>query len=157
MDKTFSKILRAASLIDYEDRLELSDMCKILSQEFERLQGLDRTMVEDLLRKRENDYSTALSPFVAIPHFRLDGEGKFYMVIMRCRGGIKFSSLYPSIKAVFAFCNTPDQRQIHLYALSTIVRISNRVNFEKHWLQAENVEKLKRILISNDSTNLFVL
>src|SRR6056297_456156 len=122
-------------------------MCKLVSFEIERLQGINRRMISTLLKGREHDYSTALSHFVAVPHFKLDGENKFYLVIIRCKNGIYFSSLYPSIKAVFAFATSRDQRAAHLDALSRIVKITGQSSFESRWLEAQTPEKIRRIFI----------
>ncbi|MFP4460365.1 MAG: PTS sugar transporter subunit IIA [Candidatus Zixiibacteriota bacterium] len=152
MEKRFNEIIRNAPIIDYDAKLELIDMCKVLSIEFERLEGLDNRLIASLLRTRENDYSTALSQFVAVPHFRLDGEGKFYMVMLRCKDGIHFSSLYPSIKAVFAFASSREQRKMHLHALSRIVKITSQSSFQDRWLQAKGSETLGKIFIKPHKT-----
>lgn len=153
MEKRFDEILLNAPIIVYDSKLELVDLCKALSIEFQKLEGIDNRLIASLLRSRENDYSTALSQFVAVPHFKLDGEGKFFMVMLRCKEGIHFSSLYPSIKAVFAFGTSRDQRRMHLHALSRIVKIASQSSFQERWLQAKDCETLRKIFVKPKQKN----
>lgn len=151
MHARFEQILSECPIIDYDKPLELLDMCHLLSIEFEKLEGLDNRFIANLLRNRENDYSTALSQFSAMPHFKLDGECKFYIVMLRCKPGIHFSSLYPNIRAVFAFASSRDERDLHLHALSELVKRINHSEFEKRWLSAKKPEDLRSIFVKSKS------
>jgi mannitol/fructose-specific phosphotransferase system IIA component (Ntr-type) len=144
----FDRKIKSAPVIFHDETLGLLDMFHLLSEEFAQMEGISSDVIEGLLRSRENDYSTALSEFVAVPHFRLDGKDKFYMVLLRCRGGISFTSSYSSIKAIFAFASSRDQRKLHLWALSSIVQIISSNGFENRWLEAESPEEIRKIILN---------
>ena len=51
-----------------------------------------------LLMEREKESSTALRPDLAIPHIIIEGRETFCMLLARCRQGIYFSELAPSVR-----------------------------------------------------------
>ena len=95
---------------------------------------------------RERDSNTAISPFIAIPHLELDGEGVFEMVMVRCRGGVSFSDRCASVNAVFILAGSRDQRNFHLKALAAIAQVAQSHDFEKRWLRARSPAGLRDVI-----------
>ena len=107
-----------------------------------------------LLREREEQSSTAITPFVAIPHIILDGEHTFEMVVARCREGIRFSEEHDAVKAVFVLMGTTDERTYHLQALSAIAQIVHEKRFEERWMAARGPEQLRDLLLLSERRRL---
>lgn len=99
-----------------------------------------------LLGEREAESSTALRPDLAIPHIILPGEGRFHILLVRCREGIHFSELAPRVQAVFVLAGTRDQRTVHLQVLSAIAGIVQQPHFPEKWLRAGSAEALRRMV-----------
>jgi APA family basic amino acid/polyamine antiporter len=102
------------------------------------------------LVEREQQGSTVLSPYLAIPHIVIEGERRFDILLARCREGIFFSEKDPRIHAVFVISGTKDERNFHLYALSAIAQIVRDPYFEKKWAGAKNKEALRDIVLLGD-------
>jgi len=109
--------------------------------------GMHSSDIVELLKKREIDSSTVLNPFLAIPHIVMEGEGKFCILIARCKEGIVFSDDFPSVKAVFVLMGTRDERNFHLKSLAAIAQIVSEEDFEKKWLDAKNEHGLIDVIL----------
>ncbi len=106
--------------------------------------------VQDFARKlldREQQSSTVLSPFLAIPHLVVDGSHSFALLIARSSVGIWFSDRFPAVHAVFILAGTLDERQFHLLALAAVAGIVQNPSFEQYWLQARTEQDLRDILL----------
>lgn len=108
--------------------------------------GYDHKEVLKGLVERERSFSTALTPFTAIPHMVLKGEGPLQMLVYRSKTGIFFSKDKSSVHSVFALIGTEGQRSHHLYSLAALARIISRDDFEKNWNEKNNCENLKQWL-----------
>ncbi|MFC1541726.1 PTS sugar transporter subunit IIA [Candidatus Latescibacterota bacterium] len=108
----------------------------------------------ELLMEREEQSSTAITQFIAIPHIVIDGTGTFELFILRCSEGVTFSSEKPKIKAVFILIGTLDKRLLHLQALSAIAQITQNKKFERDWLQAKNTDELRDLILLGERLRL---
>ena len=64
-------------------------------------------------------------------------------MLVRCKKGIKFTSEENSVKAVFVFVGTKEDRAFHLKTLASIATLVQQDDFEKKWLNAENINYLR--------------
>lgn len=99
------------------------------------------------LLEREQQSSTVITPFVAIPHLVIEGAQIFHLFIARCQQGIRFSSDHPAVKAMFVIIGTKDARDRHLQTLAAIARIVQEESFEKKWTMASSEQQLRDLLI----------
>ena len=98
-----------------------------------------------LLIEREKESSTAFRPDLAIPHIIIEGEDRFYLLLVRCKEGIYYSELAPRVQAVFLLAGTSDQRDFHLYTLASIAEVVQQTFFNERWLKANNENTLRNI------------
>jgi mannitol/fructose-specific phosphotransferase system IIA component (Ntr-type) len=134
-------------VIDYEQSEKLPDLFHAVSRIMENEHtDLSRTEIYERLMKREESSSTALSPFFAIPHIIEEGKGKFQLVVVRSKEGIRFSDKTPNVHAVFFLSGSLDQRHFHLVVISTLAKIVQQPSFREDWLHAGTVEELRNIL-----------
>jgi mannitol/fructose-specific phosphotransferase system IIA component (Ntr-type) len=96
-----------------------------------------------LLWERERESSTVITSGLAIPHIVIPGEGKFSILLARCRGGIVFDEQTPSVNTVFVLLGTKEERNFHLKALAAIAQIAQDSEFEKSWLAAKSIDELR--------------
>ena len=106
----------------------------------------DPAALTQRLLEREQDSSTAITPFVAIPHLELEGEGRFRMVVVRCSAGVHFSERSSDVKAVFVLAGSRNERNFHLKALAAIAQVAQGHDFEKRWLRARNPADLRDVI-----------
>lgn len=88
-----------------------------------------------------------LTPFLAIPHTVVPGEGSFGMALVRNREGILFGPGAEGVKAMFVLAGTRDERNFHLRALAGIAQTVQEPGFEKRWMNARGIEGLRDVLL----------
>lgn len=143
----FDHIVEQSDILDLDCSYDLNHLFNLLAEEISSRSGLPREMILESLIERENDSSTAISPFIAIPHIILEGANSFDLIIVRCREGIKFSEEYPEVKAVFVLYGSRDERNFHLQALASIAQIVQSRDFESRWLKARSKNNLRDLIL----------
>lgn len=146
MDR-FDQLIKKSPVLDLKGPIEVDDFFQKASARLANETGMEKNALLILLQAREMETSTAISPFVAIPHLIVEGNNKFNILLVRCREGIKFSEENESIKAVFVLLGTKDERNFHLKSLSSIAQIVQNEGFEERWLAARNEGALADILL----------
>jgi len=143
----FDRIVEKCIVLDLEGPESLEDFFKQVSRDMAERLGMDKKRFYNLLVERENESSTAITPFLAIPHIVIEGEKKFDMLIARSKNGIYFSDESKEVHAVFILAGTRDERNFHLRALSAIAQIVHDPQFEKRWMEAKSIEDLRDIIL----------
>ncbi|MDD3374416.1 MAG: amino acid permease [Candidatus Omnitrophica bacterium] len=146
----FHALVDDSIVLDIKKGTSLDDFIADISQRVSGEIGLSREEVVELFNQRESQGSTAITPFVAMPHIIIPGQKKFKLVVARCSEGIKFTSERDSIKAVFVLFGTKDERTFHLIVLSAIAQIVHNQKFEKLWLGSKDEHQLKDILLLSE-------
>ena len=142
----FDQLVAAATIVDVPGEITLDRFFARTADELAPV--LDRAP-NDLFRllwDREHAGSTVLTPGLAIPHVLLPGEGRFEMMIARCREGVRFPSQDAPVTAVFVLASTADQRTLHLRALSAITQIVHDPGFEDRWSKANGPVELREVV-----------
>lgn len=143
----FDKIVKDAPIIDLEGNISLEDLIKIEADKFSTILDKDSSELEELFFQRENDITTAISGFTAIPHIVIDDIDTFHMAVFRCKEGIRFSDKYPEIKAVFLFVSSPKLNKLHLQTLASIANLIRDENFRQDWIEAKDEHYLRDLIL----------
>lgn len=143
----FDHVIEECHVVDIDRKIGMEAFFKRATDEM-----ADRLEIEpDLLLKafldRENESSTVLNPFLAIPHIVIEGEHHVDILLARCREGIAFSETAPHVHTVFCLVGTKDERPFHLRALAAIAAIVQDPDFEKKWMAAKNVQALRDVVL----------
>ncbi|MDF7824315.1 amino acid permease [Pontiellaceae bacterium B12227] len=146
---TFDEALKTAVAVDLDPGAEQKDLLEVVSVSLEKELAHSSDEIEARFVEREEQGSCVLTPFVAIPHIIVDGEGLFKIMLVRSREGISFENDV-SVKAFFVIAGSKDMRHLHLKALAAIAHIVQHPEFEKRWTRAKNEEQLKDILLLSD-------
>jgi mannitol/fructose-specific phosphotransferase system IIA component (Ntr-type) len=148
----FDSIIEKCPILDIEEGINMEDFLKLVSEKISTQIKQEPEDIHTALLKREQDTSTVISPFLAIPHIIIEGSGVFEILVARCKNGIKFSEKDKSIKAVFILIGTADERNFHLRALSAIAQIVQNPKFEEMWLKAKDINNLRDIILLGKRT-----
>ncbi|MBD3272103.1 MAG: amino acid permease [Elusimicrobia bacterium] len=148
----FHKLVEEATVIDIKETITFDDFLNLLAAEVSAAVHLIGSEVTELFRQREQEGSTALSPFVALPHIIIPGRNTFKLVIVRSRTGIPFTEEHDNVKAIFVLFGTIDERTFHLRVLAAIAHIVQNKNFQELWLNARDTQQLKDILLLSERT-----
>ena len=143
----FDKAILAGAILDCQKRLDRDELFDKISEYFAKSIDLSQEKIITLLEERENEGSTAIAPFVAIPHIIIEGSNHFYLLAIRSKQGIKFSEEMDEVKAIFVIFGSLDTRHLHLKALAAIAQIVSHEEFEKKWIESDSPEHLKDLLL----------
>ncbi len=143
----FDHIIEQATILDLDRGLHAEEFLKMVAEAMSAKLNIETDHLLELLISREKEYSTVLSPGLAIPHVITEGQHAFDVLLARCRDGIIFSSEAAPVHAVFVLIGTRDERRFHLQALSAIAQIIQDPDFEQKWLAAKSKEALRDIVL----------
>ncbi|CAM2010843.1 amino acid permease [Acanthopleuribacter pedis] len=146
MDR-FDHLVNDAKFIDIEEGITAKQLFERMSQELSERLDLNADELYEKFLAREKESSTVIKPGLAIPHVVIDGEGRFDMLVLRCKEGITFSELNRPVHTVFALIGTMDERNFHLRALMHIAHLISESEFEARWNQARGVEQLRDVVL----------
>jgi mannitol/fructose-specific phosphotransferase system IIA component (Ntr-type) len=143
----FDQMVEDAAVLDIEEHMDRDEFFERTAQEMAPCMEIGTEEMIRLMKNREEQSSTVLSPFLAVPHIVIDGREKFNMLIARAEQGIRFNEEHPEIHAVFVLAGTIDERNFHLRALSAIAQVVQEEGFEKRWLSARDEQGLRDIIL----------
>ncbi|TFG64439.1 MAG: amino acid permease [Spirochaetales bacterium] len=143
----FDRLIRDAPILDIKERLTRDSLFSLIAAEVAPGVGLSENAFLQLLKDREKESSTALTPFVAIPHVVLAVPGVFRLMVIRCAEGIEFSPERSGIQAVFVLAGSREERTFHLQALAAIAQIIQNESFREDWLKARTIDNLRDLLL----------
>ncbi len=146
-DDKFDSMVRESRVLDLEGSFTLDNFFKQISIPLGEVVGMDSEQIESLLKKRENESSTAISSFVSIPHVILEETDLVHLLIVRCRGGVKFSEKEQSVKAIFLIVGNKGKRSLHLKLLASIATLVQEEDFENQWIAAKNIDHVRDLIL----------
>jgi amino acid transporter/mannitol/fructose-specific phosphotransferase system IIA component (Ntr-type) len=151
----FDNFVRDAKVLDLDDPLELDDFFAIISEHISETIEIGKDEIFSLLKNRQDDCNTAITPFLAIPHIIIDKSNQFFLMLVRCKQGVKFTLKENSVKAIFVFVGSKEDRVFHLRTLAAIATLVQEKDFEKNWLDAENINYLKDMVLLSKRMRFF--
>lgn len=141
----FDQLIAQSPVMEIDQSMHYDQFFENVAQLLSQSMQFSKETLYQLLMQREAELSTALRPDLAIPHIIIEGRESFHILLARSKVGIYFSELAPKVRAVFVLVGTRDQRNYHLYALSTIAQIVQQPHFQERWLSAKNETTLRNI------------
>jgi len=142
-----------APIVDLKGFTSLEELIKVEAEKFSTILGKNNLELENLFFERENEITTAISGFTAIPHIVIEDIDTFHMAVFRCKDGIKFSETHPEIKAVFLFVSSPKLNKLHLQTLASIATLIKDEHFQEKWLEAKDENYLRDLILLRKRKN----
>ena len=143
----FDHLVNDALVLDLDGSTTAENCFATLADALSPRLGIDRDELLACFREREQESSTAISPFLAVPHVIIPGENRFDVALVRNREGIRFSEEAPNVNAVFALVGSRDERNFHLRALAAVAQIVQEPEFADRWMAARNEQGLKDVVL----------
>jgi fructose-specific phosphotransferase system IIA component len=111
--------------------------------------------VDEVARKiteREMEMSTGIGYGIAIPHARLEGIDRLYMVAARSVEGLEFDSLDEQVvNLIFMMVSPANTSAEHTQVLSTLSQIMAYEEIRRQLLQADTPEMFVEIIVSAEN------
>ncbi len=131
-----------------EKREVLEEMVEDLS---EKVIGLNKEELLELLLEREKLGSTGIGYGVAIPHAKTNGIKNILVSFARSRRGIDFQSTDEKPVHLFFLIVAPENAtSSHLRVLSEISRLLRESDFRKKLLKASDAGEIYRAIMEAD-------
>ena len=143
----FDELVAHCPVLNIPDAVDFSHCARTIATALADPLDIPMKVIARQLINRERDSSTVLSPFVAVPHLIVPGQGKFTIALIRAREGIRFNAAHPAVRAVFVLAGTTDQRNFQLRALAGIAQITHSADFERRWLAARAEQGLRDVML----------
>ncbi len=143
----FDRLIARAVILDLDTAMDFDDFFQEVARHMAPRVGLSVDALYRKLRDRETSSTTVLTPFLAVPHVMVERPHTFEILVARSRNGIRFPGTDTGVHTVFVLIGSPEERNLHLRALSAIAQIVQNEDFESRWLQARHAEELRQILL----------
>jgi len=111
--------------------------------------GLDRREAMTALVAREEKMSTAVFPYVAVPHALCSSAGDTLVAVGISRSGIEFESPepetnpdHPVVNVIFEILFEEKDTETHLHVLRDILQLVSNPDFVKNVLQAKTSQEV---------------
>jgi amino acid transporter len=143
----FDEIVKRCPVLDIKEKVKLHKLFEMAGKELGKSAEIDSKEIYKALKEKEEESSTAITPYLAIPHIIIEGEQKFQVLLARSKEGIKFSESAPKVHAIFFLAGTRDERNFHLYALSAIAQVAGDPEFMSRWMKASGKQGLRDVVI----------
>jgi amino acid transporter/mannitol/fructose-specific phosphotransferase system IIA component (Ntr-type) len=144
---SFDSLIKTAKIIDIDSAEDFEKLLnKVVHNIVDEVGMKDEEIISRFL-KRQKESNTAVSDFLAIPHIVIEGEDKMFLLIVRCREGVKFTEDDDAVKAIFLLGGTKEKRTLHLKSIASIATLVGLKSFQTSWLSAESIIELKNLMI----------
>ena len=143
----FDHFIKKAKIIDIDEFMDFEKLLNIVVKNISKEIEMTEKKIISRFLKRQEESNTAISNFLAIPHIVIDGKNKMFLTIVRSKEGIKFTESENKIKAIFLLGGTKEKRLLHLKTLASIATLVGQKDFQKNWLNADNIIELKNLMI----------
>ena len=113
--------------------------------------SIKRTQAISALTQREEKMSTAVFPYVAVPHATCDSVTETQIVLGISSSGVEFedvNNVGKSVKVhlIFQILFEENNSEIHLHLLKDIVELLKNSDFVDNVLKAKNADEVYRII-----------
>lgn len=146
----FDQMIENASFLDIEGSVGVDRLFARVANSLAGKLDMKADVLKDALLARETECASALTCDIAVSDLVIDGEGRFEILVARCRKGVWFSSRAPRVKAVFILVGTRDERSFHLRALASIGQIVRDAQFAERWQKAPSEQALRDLILLGD-------
>lgn len=157
VEDRFDILVKNCIVEDFPDRMELKDFFKAVSEKMAKNLDVQPNTLYHLLMERESESTTILRHGLAIPHAIIKGEGKFDMLIARCKKGINYSPILPPVHTVFVMVGTKDEREFYIRSMAAIAEITTDHIFETRWMKARNTYQLRDIILMAERKRIHLI
>jgi len=148
-EKRFEHIIKNCEVIDLYKYQVPDKIAKLIAEKLSMRLKINEKKLYMYLRSREKDSNIVLYPGVAIVSHIIKGRNKYEILLVRSRKGIFLSDDIDPIHAFIMIVATSDQQSFYLHSLMWIAQIAEKTDFEIDWINAEDVDRLKEIILSS--------
>ena len=144
------ELLKKAYVLDIGHKETLHGVFQMAGSLLAPVTGMTSEEISRKLEERERMMSTALSPFISVPHILIPGTEEIWLCLIRCREGLFFDATHPDIKSMVILIGSEERREDHLKILTGLVHIFRHEEFREVWMDGKDMESIRDQLILLD-------
>jgi nitrogen PTS system EIIA component len=146
-------ILRKNSIIT---NLEAANKTELLTQMGKYLSSLfdlkDQDLIVRKILDREAEMSTGIGYGIAIPHARIEGVDRVYMIAGRIVKGIEFNAIDEQpVHLVFMMLSPANASSEYTKLLSSLSRIMSYEEIRNHLVETDDPEKFLDTIVQGEN------
>jgi mannitol/fructose-specific phosphotransferase system IIA component (Ntr-type) len=135
--------------------LEAPDKSSLLMQMAQYISSLydlkNQSVISQKILDRESEMSTGIGFGIAIPHARIEGVDRVYMIAARSITGIEFNAIDDQpVHLVFMMISPADASNQYTQILSSLSRIMSYEDVRKSLIDAQTAEDFLNIIIRSE-------
>ncbi|MDP7028627.1 MAG: amino acid permease [Phycisphaerales bacterium] len=154
----FEEIIAAARVIESDTGSSFEHLASLVSEALAADTGRSLDHFQAGFLEGTQVGATPVTGGVALPHLRLEGLTRSYLVLVRCREGLTLDvgSSVPGaatsqrVQALFFMASPEEDPAQHLRLLASLAGAVDQDGFMSRWLQAEGPAELKAALLRSD-------
>ncbi|MDC7218566.1 MAG: amino acid permease [Spirochaetales bacterium] len=146
----FDELIKDCLFIDMDGPCNFENVLEQTAKAIAKETGMADGEIKKRFLKRQEESNTAVSDFLALPHIVIEGEGKMFLHIVRCREGVKFTEKENTVKAIFLLGGTAEKRLLHLKTLASMATLVGMEHFQDRWLTAKDGTEIKNLMLLNE-------
>jgi PTS system nitrogen regulatory IIA component len=136
--------------------LESTDKTEILTQMAKYLSSLfdikDQDLIVRKILDREAEMSTGIGYGIAIPHARIEGIDRLYMIAGRSVKGIDFNSIDEQpVHLIFMMLSPANASSQYTHILSSLSRVMSYEEIRNSLIDSDDAEKFLGIITAGEN------
>jgi APA family basic amino acid/polyamine antiporter len=146
----FVELLRSAAVLDLPDEAEWEELMRQAAEHFSREHPAQAGAISEGLLEMARLGRTPAADGVALPHLRMEGIGRYELIVARSKKGLHFPGVESPVHAVFVLLGSTGDPQQHLRMLAGIAGRTDQRNFLKRWLAAPEAREVRETLYTRE-------
>ncbi len=147
-EKRFEELIKKSEVLDLDKLLPPDKFARLIAHKLADKLDTNEEKLYVLLKKREEESNIVVHPGIAIFSHIIKGHDKFDIILVRSKKGITISDSVDPIHVFFVIVASPDQQSFYLHSLMWIIQIAEENYFEEKWINAQNNEELRDLIVS---------
>jgi mannitol/fructose-specific phosphotransferase system IIA component (Ntr-type) len=133
--------------------IDKTDLLKQMAYYLASLYTLkDPAMITQRILDREAEMTTGIGFGIAIPHARIEGIEKVYMIVGRCINGIEFAAIDENpVQILFMLISPKNTSEEHTKILSSLSKIMSVSDIRQRMIEAASVDEFLAVLTEGEN------
>lgn len=148
-EKRFERVIKNCDVVDLHKYLMPDQFAQLMAHKLASRLDIDEKKLYELLKKKETDSNIVVHPGIAVLSHTIKGRDKFEMILVRSKKGLIISDDIDPIHTFFLVVASEDQQSFYLHSLMWMIQIVEETDFEEEWINAQNVNELKEIILAS--------
>ena len=154
----FDEVVATSDIIEASEDATFEDMTARAAARFAPVANKSEESILSLFLEGTRVGATPVAHGVALPHLRIPGISRPYLVVVRSRkgldieiGGVESSGeAYRGVHAVFYLVSPSEDPALHLRILAELAGCVEQEGFEEAWIAARSHQALREVLLRDD-------